>query len=87
MSGTVTARDSWLLTVISPSSSFPQEPPQCGSPVSRDVLTFSVQQRRALDCKPLSYFHVPGQHGEAPGEQKSKPFCVSPLSRLRTKPW
>lgn len=37
MSGTVTARDIWLLADVPLFLSF-QEPPWCGSPVSRDVL-------------------------------------------------
>lgn len=33
-----------------------------------------LQQKRAVESKPLSHFHVPGEHDEVPGEQGSKPL-------------
>lgn len=33
-----------------------------------------LQQRHAVESKPLSHFHVPGEHDEVPGEQRSKPL-------------
>lgn len=65
MSGTVTARDIWLLAVVPLLFSL-QEPPWCGLPVSRDVLMCSNRDV-AYSCEPLSYFHVPCEHDEVPG--------------------
>lgn len=75
MSGTVTAGDSWLLTVSAPSSPSPFLP-------GTSTLRLSCQQRRAnvlqrilaVEPEPLSHFGAAGEHDEVPGEQGSQPL-------------
>lgn len=89
MSGTVTARDIWLLTDVPRFLSL-QEPPWCGLPVSKDVQMCS--HRYVLYI--LSYFielcepdEVPGEAGAGTqrGSEQSECLCVS-LSYSRTRP-
>lgn len=85
MSGTVTARDSWLLTVMAPLLSLPPGASTLWLSCQQRCANV-LQQRLALQSKPLSHFRLPAEHDEVPGEQTSKPLWLS-LSRRRTKPW
>lgn len=70
MSGTVTARDIWLLADV-PLCLALQEPPWCGLPVSRDVLMRSnTDALHGVDL--LSYFHALCEHYEVTGRGRAR---------------
>lgn len=92
MSGTVTARDIWLLTDVPLFLSL-QEPPWCGLPVSRDVLMCSNRDvLYSVNLCPTFMYpvnmmrcQVEAGAGKQRGSEQSEHLCVS-LSCSRTRP-